>query len=455
MATGIFDDRLIKHMWGTDELRAIFSDSNKVQKWFDIEAALAIEQAALGIIPKSAADEIAAKAKVANVDMEEIGAGMKSVRHPLVPALKALQKACKKEAGEFIHFGPTTQDITDTALMLQVKEAHAIFLRDVKLIGKELYRLSKEHMSTPMVGRSLGTQALPITFGHKTAIWLSEVTRHYERLRQLEERVFVGLMVGGVGTKASFAQEPFEVDARVMKRLGLAVADISWQPARDRFAEYVNLLGLIGGTIAKIANEIYILTHNEIDEISEPAEQANVGSSTMPHKRNPFVVMEICAVGRSLRYNASLMMESMVTLHERDGSGWFSEWRAVPESCLMLGVMLSRMHYVLAGLVVNTSSMRRNLNTMGGYLLTERIMFALSDKVGKQTAHDVMHEVAIHGIEKGLSLEESLSKNKQIGSALSPGELKELLDPTTYIGFAPEIVERVLKDVDKSGWLKV
>jgi adenylosuccinate lyase len=454
MATGIFDDALIKHMWGTDELRAIFSDSSRVQKWFDIEAALAIEQAALGIIPKSAADEIAAKAKVSNVDMEEIGAGMRIVRHPLVPALKALQRICKKECGEFIHFGPTTQDITDTALMLQVKEAHGIFLRDMKLIGKELYRLSKEHMNTPMVGRSLGTQALPITFGHKTAIWLSEMTRHFERLQQLEERVFVGLLVGGVGTKASFAQKPFELDSRLMKRLGLGVADISWQPARDRFAEYVNLLSLIGGTISKIANEIYILTHNEIDEISEPSEQANVGSSTMPHKRNPFVVMEVCAVGRALRSNASLMMESMVTLHERDGSGWFSEWRAVPEACLMLGVMLSRMHYVLSGLIVNTSSMRRNLDTMGGYLLTERIMFALSDKVGKQTAHDVMHEVAVHGLAAGKSFEESLRNNAQIGSVFSTKELKELLDPTTYVGYAPEIVASVLKNVDNSGWLK-
>jgi adenylosuccinate lyase len=454
MASGVFDDALIKHIWGTEELRAIFSDTNRVQKWFDIEAALALEQAALGIIPQGAAEEIASKARMENVDMEEIGAGMRSVRHPLVPALKALQRICKPECGEFIHFGATTQDITDTAMMLQVKAAHAIFLRDMKAIGRELYRLSKEHMKTPMVGRTLGTQALPITFGHKCAIWLSEMTRNFERLRQLEDRVFVGMLVGAVGTKASFATEPFELDRRVMGRLGLGVSEISWQPARDRFAEYVNLLALIGGTLAKIANEIYTLTHNEIDELAEPSEKANVGSSTMPHKRNPFVVMEVCAVGRSLRYNASLMMESMVTLHERDGVGWFSEWRAVPEACLMLGVMLSRMHYVLSGLVVNARGMRENLDILGGYLLTERIMFALSDKVGKQTAHDLMHEVSVHGLEAGRSFEESLAANKKISAAFTANELRELLDPTTYVGYAPEIVSSVLKNVEKNGWLE-
>ena len=238
MASGIFDDALLKHNWGTDELRAIFNDRNRVQKWYDYEAALALEQAELGIIPRAAAQEIAAKASAADVDLEALGAEIRKISHVLVPALRALQARCSGGYGEYIHFGPTTQDVLDTGAVLQMKDAHAIFLRDLKAIGKELYRLSGTHKATPMVGRTHGVQALPITFGHKCAVWLSEMGRHHERLRQCEPRVFVGQMVGAVGTQASYGPQAPELDRRLMKRLGLGVADISWQSARDRFAEF-------------------------------------------------------------------------------------------------------------------------------------------------------------------------------------------------------------------------
>jgi len=204
MASGVFDDALIKHLWSSDEFRDIFSDANRIQKWYDFEAALALEQADLGIIPHAAANEIAAKAKIANVDIETIAAEIRRIKHPLVPALKAVQTLCTPEHGEFIHFGPTTQDVLDTGTVLQMKEGHAAYLRDMKAIGRELYRLSEKYRATPMVGRTHGVQALPITFGHKSAVWLSEMGRHYERLRQLEPRVFVGGMVGAVGTQASY-----------------------------------------------------------------------------------------------------------------------------------------------------------------------------------------------------------------------------------------------------------
>jgi len=256
MASGVFDDALIKHLWSTDELRAIFSDANRVQKWYDFEAALALEQAELGIIPKAAAQDIAAKAKVANVDIEAIAAEIRRIKHPLIPALKAVEKLCKDGHGEFIHFGPTTQDALDTGTMLQIRDAHAIYLRDMKAIGQALYKLADAHKETPMAGRSHGVQALPITFGHKAAIWLSEMGRNYERLRSLETRMFVGGMVGAVGTQASYGPKAPELERRLMKRLGLGVADINWQPARDRFAEYVCVLAIIGQTLGKIANEI-------------------------------------------------------------------------------------------------------------------------------------------------------------------------------------------------------
>jgi adenylosuccinate lyase len=363
-----------------------------------------------------------------------------------VPALKAVQDRCSGDLGEYIHFGPTTQDVLDTGTVLQMKEAHAIYLRDMKAIGKALAKLAAAHKATPMAGRSHGVQALPITFGHKAAIWLSEMGRHHERMRELEKRVFVGGMVGAVGTQASFGPHAPELEARLMKRLGLGVADINWQPARDRFAEYVNTLALIAGTLGKIANEVVNLEHTEISEVYEPFSTGKVGSSTMPHKRNPSTCEAVVGVSRALRYNSTLMLECMIIEHERDGSSWRAEWKALPESCLMMGGLLGMMKYVLEGLDVDVGQMRENLDRLGGFLLSERVMFVLSDKVGKQTAHELVYEASMHGIEKGVTFERSLMENEKVRKALSADELRAALDPTTYVGHAPQIVERVLKE---------
>jgi adenylosuccinate lyase len=453
MASGVFDDTLIKHLWSTDELRAIFSDRNRVQKWYDFEAALALEQAELGIIPRAAAEDIAAKASVANVDIEAIAAEIRRIKHPLIPALKAIEKLCRDGHGEYIHFGPTTQDVLDTATVLQMKDAHAIYLRDMKAIGQALYRLAETHRATPMAGRSHGVQALPITFGHKAAIWLSEMGRNYERLRQLEPRVFVGGMVGAVGTQASYGPQAQELERRLMHRLGVGVADINWQPARDRFAEYVCVLAIIAQTLGKIANEIVNLEHTEVGELYEPFSEGKVGSSTMPHKRNPSSCEAVVGVSRALRYNAALMLEGMVIEHERDGSSWRAEWKALPESCLMAGGLLAMMKYVLTGLHVDVARMRRNLDMLGGFLLSERVMFVLSGKVGKQTAHDLVYEASMHGIERGISFEQVLMQDKRVAAALTKEELAKALDPTTYVGLAPEIVDNVLAQTRASGWL--
>jgi adenylosuccinate lyase len=364
-----------------------------------------------------------------------------------------VQVLCTPENGEYIHFGPTTQDVLDTATVLQIKDAHAIYLRDMKAIGQALYRLADAHKQTPMVGRTHGVQALPITFGHKCAVWLSEMSRNFERLRQLEPRVFVGGMVGAVGTQASYGPQAGELEQRLMKRLALDVADINWQPARDRFAEYACVLGVIGGTLGKIANEIIILEHNEINEIAEPFSAGKVGSSTMPHKRNPSTCEAAVAVSRALRYNASFMLECMVIEHERDGSAWRSEWKALPESCLMAGGLLAMMKYVLSELEVNVDAMRANLNLLGGFLLSERVMFALSGKVGKQTAHELVYEASMHGLERGVTFEKSLMENPRVRAAFSDDELSAVLDPTTYVGLAPQIVDHVLAQTRASGWL--
>ena len=453
MPSGAFDSPLLQHVWSTDELRAIFNERSRVQKWFDYEAALALSQAELGIVPEAAAREIAAKAKVENVDLDAIGAEVRVVKHPLVPAVRALQKVCTGKHGEYLHFGPTTQDVLDTGMMLQIREAHAIFLRDLRDIGRELYRLAETHKSTPMSGRTHAVQALPITFGHKAAVWLSETGRNYQRLKQLESRVFVGGMTGAVGTQASFGVKAFELDKKLMARLGLGVADINWQTARDRFAEYVGVLGLIGGSLGKVAHEIMLLAHTEIDELAEPFNEGKVGSSTMPHKRNPVGCEGVLAVARTLRYTVALVHEAMLVEHERDASMWRIEWKAIPEACMMAGAILAQMKTILAGLEVHADKMRENLDALGGLLLSERVMFALADKIGKQTAHDVVYHAAMRSVEHGMTFEATLMEHPEVKGALGPNDLQALFDPTTYVGLAPQIVDRVLAETRATGWL--
>lgn len=453
MSTSVFDSVLLKNLWSTEEMRNIFSDEVRMQMWLDYEAALAIEQAQMGIIPQEAADEIVACAKLERLDMNFILEQVRLTKHPLVPTIRGLEHACGKGFGEFVHFGPTTQDVMDTGLVLQLKMAHRTFLRDLKDLGRSLLNLSEEHRNTPMTGRTLALQALPITFGHKTAIWLAELMRHHERLVQLEPRLFVGSLVGAVGTKASFGPKADELEARVLKRLDLAVPEISWQPARDRLAEYGLVLGLIGATLGKIANEILLLAHNEVDELAEPFDKGQIGSSTMPHKRNPAITENAACVSNTMKGNVSILLDLMKHQHERDGAIWKMEWKVMPELCLMLSVVMSNMKFTLSGLLVKKEKMRSNMDILGGFMLAERVMFELSEKLGKQTAHELVYEASMHGLQDGGSFAQALSDDPRIKASLTKEELDAVLDPTTYVGNAPQQVDRVIARVKASGWL--
>lgn len=359
----VFDHRLLADSWSTQEMRAIFCEQNRIQKWLDVEAALAKAQAKLKIIPKKAADEIAKKAHYKFMDMDFIFAEFKKTKHPLVPTVRGLEKACDNHLGEYVHFGVTTQDIIDTGLVLQFKEAMTLVKSELKAIAKALAKLAKTHKNTAMMGRTLALQALPITFGHKVAIWLSELERHFERILELEKRLYVGSIVGAVGTKASLSDECNEVEKLTLENLGLDVPNISWQSARDRFIELGFVLGNINATFNKIAHEILILSHNEIDEVAEPFGKGQVGSSTMPHKRNPAVSENAVTVSNAFKANLAILSDIERHEHERDGQVWKMEWKLLPEMFLMLSVVLA-----------------------------ERVMFALSDHYGKQHAHEIVYE---------------------------------------------------------------
>ncbi|RYH04632.1 adenylosuccinate lyase [Salipiger sp. IMCC34102] len=453
MGTSVFDSELLKNAWSTQEMRDVFGDRARMQAWLDVEAALALVQGDLGMIPAEAAREIAAKSQYDAIDKDLVLHHLKITKHPLVPTVRALEHACENGAGEFVHFGVTTQDIMDTGLILQLRTATQILRRDLETIAGDLLRLSEEHRNTPMMGRTLSLQAIPITFGFKTAIWLAEIGRHLERLDDMEKRVFVGSIVGAVGTKASFGPKADEMEKAVNDRLGLGTPDISWQAARDGLFEFGSVMGGINATLNKIGNQLLLLAHNEIDEIAEPFGKGQVGSSTMPHKRNPAVTENSVTVSNTLKSNINMLSDIMRHEHERDGAVWKMEWKILPEICLMLSVVTDNLKFVLADLEVKKGSMDRNLNLLRGYALAERVMFALSDKMGKQTAHEEVYDAAMHGIETDIDFREALLANDKIRAAVGETELDALLDPTTYVGDAPNLVDRAVHSVRSKGRL--
>ena len=452
MAVSVFDMQSLQHLWSTDELRAVFSERNRIQKWLDFEAALAQAQAELGIIPAAAAQEIAAQARVEHIDIEAMSAEIRRIKHSLVPALKQLQARCAQDHGEWLHYGATTQDVVDTGVALQLKEVHAIVLRDLQAVGRELARLAQAHRDTPMVGRTHGVQALPITFGHKCALWLDELGRHHERLLECAPRVLVGMVAGAVGSQASLGPQALEVERRTLAKLGLGAPAISWAPARDRFTEYALLLAMVGATLSKIGNELFNLQRTEFAEVEEGFSEGKLGSSTMPHKRNPTSAENLAALARPLRYSAALMLEGMVQEGERDGIAWKMEWKALPECCLVAGAMLFQAKNLLAGLKVDAAAMRANLDRLRGYLLSERVMLELGARVGKQTAHEWIYEASMHGLTHKISFADAMRGHRHLAELLGDDEIGRLTDPAGYLGECAASVGRVLER--HAGWLR-
>lgn len=445
MGSHVIDSALLKDMFGTEEMRRIFSDENLLQKWLDVEAALAKAEAQLGVIPRYAADEITRKAHIRYLDIAEIKKGIDITHHYIVPTIRALQAVCEGDAGEYIHWGATTQDIMDTGFVLQLKEAYEVIFRDLRQVEAILLELTERHKGTIMAGRTHGQHALPITLGYKMAVWLREIRRHLQRLQECRPRLLVGQLAGAVGTMASFGGQAYAIQELTMRQLGLGVPDICWHTARDRLAEFLILVAMVAATLAKIANEVYELQKTEFTELEEPFTPGRVGSSTMPHKRNPFLCESVVVHARIIRYNAALMLEALVGEHERDSRGWKTEWVSVPESCVMLGAALRRTKLILQGLTVRPQRMRENLDLLHGLLLSEAVMLALGQKVGRQSAHDIVYEDSMAAYEHARPLMEVLLQDQRVTAHLSPAQIDRLLDPESYIGFAPQIAQRAVE----------
>ena len=424
MASHMVDSALFRDQFGTEEMRRIFDDLNLLQKWMDVEAALARAEASVGVIPESAAKEISRKAKAELLDMEAVKKGIDVTSHPVQPFLTAYQSVCEEGAGEYLHWGATTQDIMDTGAVLQFREAYDVIQRDVVEIIRILCDLAREHKSTLMAGRTHGVHALPITFGFKVAMWAAELRRSQVRLAEARPRILVANLVGAVGTMNSFGESALDIQRLVSEDLGLGVPEISWQSARDRLAEFTALLGILAGTMGRIGKEIINLMKTEVDELEEPFHHGKVGSSTMPHKRNPMICQAVVAVSRIVRSHVSLAMEVMMSDHERDMSAWQAEWEFIPEACILTGAILSQMKFVLANLIVKPHKMQKNLDALGGLILSEAVMMRLGGFIGRQTAHDVVYDISMEAFEKGRPFRALLAEDKQVSAHLSGEEIE-------------------------------
>jgi adenylosuccinate lyase len=433
--------------FSTSEFLDIFNDHARVQAWFDVEVALAKAQGQLGVIPEEAAQEISQKAVVENVDVSEIGQGISATAHPIVPAIRALEEICDNGAGEYIHYGATTQDVMDTGLVLQIKKSWPIILRDLTGIQDALIKLAKKHRSTPMVGRTHGQQALPLTFGYKCAVWVDEIGRQISRFREAEARVLSGNITGAVGTMAAFGPKGREIQKIALDHLNLTVPNICWHSSRDRICELANLMTQISGSLGKIAREIYALQQVEFGELAEPHHHGKVGSSTMPHKRNPAVVELAIGLSRLIRAQQVAITDAAFQEHERYSALLRIELAAVPEMMIYSGALLSKMRTVLEKLEVYPKRMRSNLDMLGGLLLSEKVMLALGEKIGKQTAHEVVYEIAMDSFEKEIPFKDALNGDERVSNNLSSQEIGSLLDPVAYIGESEKIVDDVLSRV--------
>ncbi len=430
-------------------MRAIFDDKARYQRWLDIEAALARAQAAHGVIPESAARRITEAAVLSKIDLQRLEIELTETQHSLMPLIRGLARAAGKEAGEYVHFGPTTQDIEDTGGILEVKAAWEILFHDLRQVEAALLEHAATRRNTVMCGRTHGQQALPITLGLKFAIFAAEIRRHIERFKELRPRLFVGMLHGGVGSMAALGPKAFSVLETLMDELGLHVPDIGWATARDHLAEYVSTLALTGGTLGKVANEFFELGRTEIGEFSESLPEGYVGSSTMPHKRNPEICEQVVTLSRILRAHAGTAMEAVICENERDGRSWRIDWWTLPESSMMLGAMLAMMKKLLYGLVIHEAQIRKNLHLTGGLLLSEGLMFRLGEKIGKQTAHHVVGEACTRAFAEKRRLHDVVMESTSIREHLSASEIDDVLDYDKHVGFCGELVDRVLATADR------
>ncbi|KAM0188476.1 hypothetical protein ACHAPA_008616 [Fusarium lateritium] len=439
------DSVLFRDMFGTEEIRQVFSDQSYIRHCVNVETALARAQAKANVIPVDAAESITSLSDPSKLDYDRLAKETEIVGYPVLPLVRQLSTMCG-DAGKYLHWGATTQDIMDTASIMQMDTGLSIIERKLESVIAILAKLSEDHKDALMAGRTHLQHALPVTFGYKCAVWLSGLQRSRERLKQLRPRCLLVQYGGAAGTLASLGSGSTGMVVRknLAQETGLRDPSITWHVARDGVAEIINTLAVIGGTLGKVALDLIIMSSNELGEVMEPFVPHRGASSTMPQKRNPISSELILAASKILRANAGLALEGMVADFERASGPWHLEWVAIPESFVVAVGALHQAEFVLSGLTVDKKKLLENLNSTNGLIVAEAVMMGLAPHTGRQEAHDIVYEVCKSSIEDGTAFYDVLKSTDAVSKVLSEEELQSLCDPRNYIGAALSMVDNVL-----------
>jgi 3-carboxy-cis,cis-muconate cycloisomerase len=442
-ATTVLDSALFRDAFETPGMRDVFSDHALVGRYIEVEIALAKAEAKCGVIPPEAAAAIAKHPGISALDFDLLRQETDNVGYPILPLVHQMSKQCG-EAGRYVHWGATTQDIMDTAVVLQMREGLRLIEDDIAELRRILADVCRRYRDTPMAGRTHLQQALPVTFGYKTAIWLAMFDRHAERLAQLKQRVLVGQFAGAAGTLASLGNKGFEVQQALCEELKLGVPVSTWHVARDGFAEAVNFLALVTGSLGKIALDIMIMASTEFAEVYEPFVKGRGASSTMPQKRNPISSELMLAAAKAVRQQAGLMLDAAIQDFERATGPWHAEWIAIPESFVLSAGALHQARFALGGLIVDEARMAKNLDISRGLIVAEAVMMGLAPQLGRQEAHDIVYDACRRANEGHITLAEALLADAQVTSRIDRATIERLTSPGNYLGLAPQMVDRVL-----------
>ena len=434
-------------IFAEETVENIFKVNYKNQLFMDVEVALAEAQSELGIIPAWAANEISSKADIKYLSQKDIDKEHKLVRHTLVARLNVWKRSIDKDAAEYLHYGATTVDIWDTVLVLQIKDSIDLLIEDLLEIEDYLLTLTKDNLYTYMPGRTLGQHALPITFGKKTSTWLAENRRNIERLEYVQSKINKsGILKGAVGSYLGLGSQAIETEKLMMINLGLdEPSKDDWHGIRDVFAEYALTLAIISKSFGRIGNELTLLQMTELGETEEYLGSKSVGSSTMPQKKNPRGPGDLLEYSRIIPRLSEIVLDDMINSFERDGEKSDDELKQIS---IVTEQMLNRAKPLLGELKVNKQKMRDNLDLTNGLILSQRLTFYLADKIGKDTANELMHDVAKFALKNNLTLEEAAFQNVIISKNITKSELKNILNPETYIGLAVEQAQLIIQDIE-------
>lgn len=440
----IIDSRFFSAGFSTKEAGTVFCDIRRLQRWLDVEVALAISQANLGVIPLSAAEELTQTAQLNLFELNRFCLTIKKTGHPFIALLEEWRKVTSSNSGTFIHYGASAQDIQDTAQSLELKEVLSIIERDLCLVIRELLSLARKNVNLVMVGRSHGRHALPTTLGLKVAVWLDEMLRSGERLKECGKRVLVSQLFGGVGTMAPFGDKGLDLLAEFSRRLQLSVPHTAWHASRDRPAELLSFMAILAGGLGNIANEINQLTRDEICELEEPLQFTTISPSTIPHRHDPELCEQVVVLARLIKNQAHSGFDALINEHERDNRSLMLEKVSIPETSLMLCSALNLIKVVLKNLTIHEDNIRANLDKSACRTAMESVQFVGKPNSSGPQKYGLIHDLVMMAYRANRPLREVLEENPHITDQLDSKKLAELLKHENHIGLAQKLTENTI-----------